>query len=515
MPGKRITRHQEKLYMNKRQLGHSQTSAAAQSAISERSGRRIENGQRSSTTQPRHWRTREDPFDAIWEKDLAPLLDKEPTLTGLTLWEYLEDHYPDAYPYSLLRTLQRRVKHWRATQGPTQPVIFRQTAEAGRQGLSDFTHPRSVITIKNVVFSHLLYQFRFAYSGWRYVQVVLGGESYSALAEGLQAALHLAGGSPLEHRTDSLTAAYNNRAEQETLAVAYEGLCQHYQIQPTRNNLGVSHENGAIECAHGSFKHRLEQALKLRGSNDFDSVSAYQAFLNQITKRLNKRCQTRFQQEQQVLRPLPADRFMDYSELSIKVTRSSTIDIKRVLYSVPSRLIGETIKVHVHHDRLELFVGQTLAETLPRIYAGKSPNRARRIDYRHLIHSLACKPQAFRFLQFRDDLLPNDHYRQLWQHCDQQFQPQEACKWIVGVLRIAMEQDCETALGLELVAKLEQPQGLPSLKTLQSRYLGLQAVPILVERQHPLSEYDNDYLSGQWCQTPPSASLAVMEASHA
>jgi hypothetical protein len=182
---------------------------------------------------------------------------------------------------------------------------------------------------------------------------------------------------------------------------------------------------------------------------------------------------------------------------------------------VPSRLIGETIKVHVHHDRLELFVGQTLAETLPRIYAGKSPNRARRIDYRHLIHSLACKPQAFRFLQFRDDLLPNDHYRQLWQHCDQQFEPQEACKWIVGVLRIAMEQDCETALGLELVAKLEQQQALPSLKTLQSRYLGLQAVPILVERQHPLSEYDDDYLSGQWCKTPPSTSLAVREASHA
>jgi hypothetical protein len=77
-----------------------------------------------------------------------------------------------------------------------------------------------------------------------------------------------------------------------------------------------------------------------------------------------------------------------------------------------------------------------------------------------------------------------------------------------------MAHDCETALGLELVAKLEQHQGLPSLKTLQSRYLGQQAVPILAERQHPLSEYDEHYLSGQWCQATPNASLAV-EVSHA
>jgi len=263
LPGKRITQHQESLYMSKRQQGKRQETAAVCAAISERSGRRIEKGERQSIPGERHWRTREDPFEVIWEKELVPLLEKEAQLTGLTLWEYLEDEHAGKFPYSVLRTLQRRVKHWKATQGPNKVVIFRQSVPAGQQGLSDFSHPATEITIQGEVFTHLLYQFRLAYSGWRYVQIILGGESYSALADGLQSALFHAGGSPIEHRTDSLSAAFNNSVEEQKLTQSYEALCTHYNLQATRNNRGVSHENGAVECAHGSFKRRLDQALKL------------------------------------------------------------------------------------------------------------------------------------------------------------------------------------------------------------------------------------------------------------
>ena len=204
---------------------------------------------------------------------MVPLLEKEPLLTGLTLWEYLDDQHAGQFPYQVLRTLQRRVKHWKATQGPDKVVIFRQSVPPGQQGLSDFSHPNTEITLQGQVFTHLLYQFRLAYSGWRYVQVTLGGESYSALADGLQSALSRAGGSPIEHRTDSLSAAFNNQAEAQELTQSYKDLCTHYNLKATRNNLGVSHENGAIECAHGSFKHRLDQALKLRGSIDFASIN--------------------------------------------------------------------------------------------------------------------------------------------------------------------------------------------------------------------------------------------------
>jgi hypothetical protein len=483
--------------LSKRQRGQSQETAAAKAAISERSGRRIEKGERASIPGERHWRTRADPLEVIWETELVPLLEKEAQLTGLTLWEYLEDEHAGKFPYSVLRTLQRRVKHWKATQGPDKVVIFRQSVPAGQQGLSDFSHPATVVTINGDVFTHLLYQFRLAFSGWRYVQIVLGGESYSALADGLQSALSLAGGSPIEHRTDSLSAAFNNHVEEQKLTKSYEALCAHYNVRATRNNLGVSHENGAIECAHGSFKHRLDQALKLRGSSDFTTVKDYQAFLDKVTERLNKRCQSRFKEEQLALQALPGERFMDYSELSLKVTRSSTLEIKRVLYTVPSRMVGENVRIHVYHDRLAFFIGQTLTSTLPRVYLKAGQERGRCIDYRHIIHSLSAKPQAFRFLQFRDELLPTDIYRQLWQQCDQQFDARDACKWIVGVLRIAMDHDCEERLGNELLTMTDNNQPLPSLKALQARYLGTKPVPIIPARQQDLASYDH-LLQGNW-----------------
>jgi len=164
---------------------------------------------------------------------------------------------------------------------------------------------------------------------------------------------------------------------------------------------------------------------------------------------------------------------------------------------VPSRLIGENVRVHVYHDRLAFFVGQTLTHTRPRVYPKAGQERGRCIDYRHVIHSLSAKPQAFRFLQFRDELLPTDIYRQLWQHCDQQFDARDACKWIVGVLRIAMDHDCEERLGNELFACVDNNKPLPTLKVLQERYLGKQPVPIIPARQQDLASYDH-LLQGNW-----------------
>ena len=219
-------------------------------------------------------------------------------------------------------------------------MIFRQSVPAGHQGLSDFTHPNTAITIAGEPFKHLLYQFRLAYSGWRDAHIVRGGESYSALADGLQNALHKLGGVPQEHRTDSLSAAYVNAAQKQRLTDDYKALCRHYGMRPTTNNLGVSHENGAIEAPHGSLKRRIEQAIKLRGAADFPSLRAYRDFIDRIVAKLNKRCKGRRAEENKVLKALPRHRFIDYTELTVKVTTSSTLSVKRGLYTVPSRLIG-------------------------------------------------------------------------------------------------------------------------------------------------------------------------------
>jgi len=475
--------------MQHRQQGINQEQAAAKAGMSVRSGRRIERS--LITPRPkanRDWRTREDPLEAVWERELLPLLEAEPELTGITLLEYLEEHYPTVYDQRVLRTLQRRVKQWKALSGPDKEVIFRQQAEAGRQGFSDFTHPDSPITIQEEPFKHLLYQFRFAYSGWRSVTTVQGGESYAALATGLQRALHQAGGSPIEHRTDSLSAARNNRQNQWT--DAYSDLCNHYNLTPTRNNLGQSHENGVVECANGSLKRRLSQQLKLRGNNNFESIEAYQAFIDRVVEKLNRRSHSRFVEEKQSLQHLPEHQAADYQTLNLKVTRSSTVEVKRVVYSVPSRLVGERVQVRLYHDKLTIYVGQHVALTLARVYPRTGEGRARCINYKHIIRSLTGKPQAFRYSQLRDDILPDDNYRQLWQYVDKSLETREACKWMVTVLWLAYEYDSEQTLGEELLAEARAGK-FASIKTIQDRFFQpSRQIPELQGKQHNLQSYD-------------------------
>ena len=498
MSGKRITSEQVKLYMSNRKQGRTQTQSSAKASVSERSGRRIDSGRTSgSQSRERHWRTRTDPFDAVWEDEIVSRLEQQPRLDATTLFEDLQDRHPGEYSNAKKRTFQRRVKAWKALHGADKDVIFRQVQEPGRQGLSDFTELKDIaVTIAGDALDHRLYHFRLAYSGWSHIKVVLGGESYSALAEGLQEALWRLGGAPLEHRTDSLSAAYKNLSAdaQADLTERYEQLCAHYGMTATRNNRGVSHENGAVESPHGHIKRRIAQALLLRDSGDFATLQDYRQWLDALLVRFNRRCAETLTIERAQLQALPRRRTSDYGEQVVSVTTSATIEVKRVLYSVPARLIGERLRLHVFDDRIEAFVGATLAITLPRVYS-VNHERARRIDYRHLISALARKPQAFRYSQLREDLLPNATYRTIWQHLDSHLEPRAACKRIVGILALAARAECEQALGAYLLEQIAAGT-LPTLTALESRFDDRDAATkqadlhSLPSTQHPLSSYD-------------------------
>lgn len=181
--------------------------------------------------------------------------------------EELQRRHPERFADAVLRTLQRRVSQWHAEHGDERELFFAQEHPPGRLGLSDFTVADELdLSLGGLFFPHRLYQFALAHSGWRHARVLLGGESFQSLAAGLQDALWMAGGVPLEHRTDSLSAAFNNLAEREELTKRYQALCQHYGMRPTRNNIGVSNENGAIEARQGSLKRGLGQALLLRAA---------------------------------------------------------------------------------------------------------------------------------------------------------------------------------------------------------------------------------------------------------
>jgi len=201
-------------------------------------------------------------------------------------------------PGASLRTLQRRVKRWRAKYGPEQDVIFRQNHIPGEMGISDYTWVNQLnITIAGEPFAHKLYHYRLVFSGWTYVQVILGGESFESLSSGLQNAMWRSGGVPATHRSDSLSAAFKNHTQEEVLTQRYEKLCKHYGLVATRNNKGVAHENGAIEAAHGHLKRKMDQQLLLRGTRDFSTLGVYQAFIDNIVAKINRHCKTRFDEE--------------------------------------------------------------------------------------------------------------------------------------------------------------------------------------------------------------------------
>ena len=173
--------------------GQTQETAAAKGGFSVRTGRRIEKGEhKPQKGKIRDWRTREDPYAEVWESEILPMLEREPKLRPMTIFEYLQEKYPEKYSQSKLRTLQKRVSEWKAAHGEGKEVMFAQEHQPGEMGLSDFTHfKQATITIGGQAFEHLLYHYRLAYSGWQYVQIVKGGESFIALSEGRQKALRI------------------------------------------------------------------------------------------------------------------------------------------------------------------------------------------------------------------------------------------------------------------------------------------------------------------------------------
>ena len=493
-------------YMAKRASGLNQQNAADAVGISVRSAQRIDRGELQASAQQhqqqqrgRHWRTRPDPLAEVWDSVLVPMLEKAPQLEPQTLLLHLEQVFPDQEWYRRKRTLQRRVEQWKALHGPALGVMFMQHHQPGVRGISDFTLLKGKpITIAGVAFEHRLFHFRLPYSGWCHVEVIHGGESFVALAEALQNALEACGGVPAEHRTDSLSACFRNRdgSYAGDYTSRYRELCAHLGVIATRNNRGVAHENGAIEGPHRHWKHRLEQQLLQRGSRDFETEAEYRRLVARVSATLNSRyeAQGRLEIEQLHLQPLPIERFADYDPLVVRVRSTSTIEVRSVTYSVPSRLIGQQLTVHLHHDRLDLFLRSQFVETLPRLHRRSGESGPwRRIDFRHVIESLRRKPRALLRAQLQDDLLPDESWRQLWRQLLTALPPDEAAKVMVDALHVAARSD--DLSGVERYLRRQLRGGELSLSSLRDHYglrppRGLTAMPQLQIPEHTLSSYD-------------------------
>jgi hypothetical protein len=405
-----VTDNQVRILMRNIQTERTKAIAAAKSGMDPKTARKYERlGKLPSEVTCEHtWRTRDDPFVEVWP-EVREQLETNPGLEAKTLFEYLQRTYPGRYHDGQLRTLQRRIKTWRALEGPPKEVFFPQSYKPAELCQSDFTWMNKVgITISGQRFDHLIYHFVLPYSNWQ-TGTICFSESFESLSDGLQNALWQLGGVPKRHRTDQLTAAVQNpaRYSKDEFTQRYIALMRHYGLTASKIQAGSPHENGDIEQSHYRFKKALEQSLLLRGSREFTSRTDYALFLDKLFCQLNAGRRARFEQELVVLRRLPEKRFDSCKRFSIKVGPSSTIRVSHNVYSVESRLIGETIKIRLFADYFEIWYAQRCIERISRLRGSGKHD----IQYRHIIDWLVRKPGAFENFRYRKDLFPTHRFR--------------------------------------------------------------------------------------------------------
>lgn len=431
-----VTDHQVRRLFRLSHTEPTQEMAATKAGMDVKTARKyLRSGRLPSEQNPeRTWRTRPDPFHAVWD-EIRAQLEASPTLEAKTIFAALQRQHPGRFADGQLRTLQRKIKTWRATEGPAREVFFAQQHVPGRLCQSDFTSMNDVgITIARQSFPHLLYHFVLTYSNWEAV-MLCASESLESLSQGLQQALWRLGGVPEIHQTDRLTAAVNNLNSEGAFQERYQALLRHYGLTGQRIQTGQPQENGDVEQSHYRFRRAVEQALLLRGSREFGSRAAYAAFLDQLMVQRNAGRTQRLAAEVEWLRPLPATRLDSVVRLTARVTSGSLIWVYNNQYSVPSRLIGERVEVRLYAEHVEVWYAQKQVAVMERL-RGQGKHK---VDYRHIIDWLVRKPGAFAAYRYQADLFPTSRFRMAYDALRGE-DTQQGTREYLTILKLAAEE---------------------------------------------------------------------------
>jgi transposase len=419
------------------------------------------------------WKTREDPFEDVW-CNVRSYLESNPGLDGTTLFFYLQREYPCKFSDGQLRTLQRKIKRWRALEGPGKEVFFPQKHNPGYLSESDFTNMSKLsITIGGQNFKHLLYHFVLTYSNWEHGTICFS-ESYESLSEGLQNALWELGGVPVEHQTDRMSAAVHKVNHPEEFTRDYGRLLKHYGLRGRKIQAGKANENGDIEQRHFRFKRALDQSLMLRGSRDFHNRQEYELYLDQLFNQLNAGRQGRLIEEMKVIKPLPVRRLNDCKRQRVKVGPSSTIYVQHNVYSVPSRLIGEWVDVRIYAGYLEIWYARKHIETIPRLKGEYKHS----IEYRHIIDWLVRKPGAFANYRYHADLFPTSRFRMAFDYLKEN-SPAKADKEYLKILYLASKES-QSGIDDALRFLFDQEKEISS-NTVEAVFRSNQSIPAVTE----------------------------------
>lgn len=469
--------------------------AAAKAGMDEKTARKYLGDGRlpSQVKAPHTWRTRPDAFSEVWE-DVVELLTVDAGLEAKTIFEEFQRTYPGRFADGQLRTLQRRIKRWRALEGPAKETFFPQDHEPGDLAGMDFTWMNALgVTIRKQRFDHLMFHFVLTYSNWE-TGTVCFSESFESLSLGLQNALWDLGGVPRRVRTDRLSSAVHRECRIEEFTARYRALLDHYRLEGATIRVAEAHENGDVEQRHYRLKRMVDQALRLRGSRDFESRRDYEEFLRTLFGRANRGRRARFEEELRVLRRLPDRRLDDFRSYRLRVSPSSTIRVRRNTYSVQSRLIGEEVTVRLYGEHLEVHYGQKAVERIPRLRGV----HGHRICYRHIIDWLARKPGAFEHYRYREDLYPTTRFRMAWDALLKE-KPGRAAKEYLEILLLAARES-ETGVD-DALRKIFDAETEVSAEAVRRIMQSAEPIPLPTEievAEIPLGSYDE--LLGGWME---------------
>jgi transposase InsO family protein len=361
----------------------------------------------SELVKARSWRTRPDPLETDWS-DVVKLLEGAPDLEAVAVMDYLVERFPERYRPGQVRTLQRKLRRWRAEHGPAKRVFFPQDHRPGEAMQTDFTWATELgVTILGEVLEHLICHSVLPFSNWEW-PTVCRSESMVAIKRGVQAAVFRLGRTPRYHQTDHSTGATHDIGDgMRGFNRDYLALMVHFGMEPRTIAVGEKEQNGDVESLNGAFKRRVRQALLLRGSTDFESVAAYEKWLQGVAEKANQGRRDKIAEDVNAMTPVAVDRLPEFTEEACRVRSWSTIRVKHNTYSVPSQLIGEVVRVRIFEDRIEVWYAGERREVMERLIG---QDRAR-INYRHIIDSLVRKSAAFERYRFREALFPTLIFR--------------------------------------------------------------------------------------------------------
>lgn len=438
---------------------------------------------------PRTWRTREDPFEQDWSW-VVEMLSGAPKLEAKTLFDDLLRRHPDRYQAGQVRTLQRRLKQWRATDGPEKALFFPQEHRPGEAMQTDFTWMTSLgITIAGELYAHMLCHSVLPYSNWGWATPCLS-ESTAALKKSVPAALARLGRRPKFHQTDNSTAATHRLDKgKRGFNDDYRKLMEHLGMEPRTIEIGEKEQNGDIEAGNGAVKRFIAQQLMMRASHDFATRDDYTCWLHGVFATRNRSRGVRLEEEFAAMEPFTASPVPEYTEVRVRVSGGGTIRVKSNTYSVPSRLKDEWVRVRVYDERLDVCYADQIQLTVERL-VGK---RRHRINYRHVVRSMLRKPGAFRRYRFRDDLFPTDTFRRAFTALDDAMTERKADLEYLRILELAATT-MEAAVEQILIGMLEAGV-VPCAETVRQCVTTVRPeVPALAAPVVDLATYDEHLL---------------------